>query len=87
MTTATAKPPLLRMKNFTVINGVEMTTSNDATLDSIDFREVRSLVTQDYIQAKLLASKLDEPLQRTNYLTTVAASILKAEKLTSSTRN
>ena len=87
VTTATAKPPLLRMKNFTVINGVEMTTSNDATLDSIDFREVRSLVTQDYIQAKLLASKLDEPLQRTNYLTTVAASILKAEKLTSSTRN
>ncbi len=81
---ATAKPPLLRMINFTVINGVEMTTANQATLASIDFREVRSLVPQDYIQAKLLASKLDQPVQRANYLTAVAASVLKPQKLTSS---
>lgn len=82
---ATAKPPLLRMVNFTVINGVEMTTGNLATLASIDFREVRSLAPQDYIQAKLLASKLDQPVQRANYLTAVAASVLKPQKLTSST--
>ncbi|HET8781734.1 MAG TPA: hypothetical protein VFM63_04930 [Pyrinomonadaceae bacterium] len=77
VTTATAKPPLLRMKTFTVVNGVEMTTANEATLASIDFREVRSLVPNDYIQAKLLASKLEQQVQRANYLTAVAASVLK----------
>ena len=81
---ATTKRPLLRMVNITVINGVEMTTTNDATLDSIDFREVKSLAPQDYIQAKLLASKLEQPVQRANYLTAVAASVLKPQKLTSS---
>ena len=48
-------------------------------LDSIDFREVRSLPTQDYMQARLLATKLEQPLQRANYLTAVAASVLKTE--------
>lgn len=74
-----AKPPLLRIKNYTVINGVEMAITNDATLDSIDFREVRSLATRDYMQARLLASKLDQPLQRANYLTAVATSVLKPQ--------
>ena len=76
---ATTKLPLLRIKNFTVVNGVEMTTGNEATFDSIDFREVRSLATQDYIQARLLATKLEQPLQRANYLIAVAASVLKRE--------
>lgn len=73
---ATAKLPLLRIKNFTVINGVEMTTGNEATLDSIDFREVQSLASQDYMQARLLATKLEQPVQRANYLTAVAASVI-----------
>jgi len=74
---ATAKLPLLRIKNFTVINGVEMTTGNEATLDSIDFREVQSLASQDYMQARLLATKLERPVQRANYLTAVAASVIR----------
>jgi hypothetical protein len=73
---ATAKRPLLMVKNFAVINGVEMTTSNDATLDSIDFSEVRSLAASDYMQARLLATKLEQPVQRANYLTAVAASVI-----------
>lgn len=76
---AASKPQLLRIKSFTVVNGVEMTTGNDATLDSIDFREIRSLAAQDYIQARLLATKLEQPLQRANYLIAVAASVLKTE--------
>src|SRR6185369_9566398 len=72
---ATAKRPLLTIKNFTVINGVEMTTGNEATIDSIDFSEVRSLATQDYMQARLLATKLEQPVQRANYLIAVAASV------------
>jgi len=80
--TVTMKPPLLRIKNMTVVNGVEMTPGNDATIDSIDFREVRSLAAQDFMQARLLASKLEQPIQRANYLIAVAASILKAEKPT-----
>jgi hypothetical protein len=83
---ATKKRPLLRMINITVVNGVEMTTTNDATVDSIDFREVSSLAVHDYVQAKLLASKLDQPVQRANYLTSVAASVLKTQHPTSSTR-
>lgn len=74
-----AKRPLLRIKNYSVINGVELTTTNDATLDSIDFREVRSLAARDYMQARLLASKLDQPLQRANYLTAVATSVLSPQ--------
>jgi hypothetical protein len=80
---ATTKRPLLRMVNLTVVNGVEMKPTNDATLDSIDFREVRLLASQDYIQAKLLASKLEQPVQRANYLTAIAASVLQPQKLTS----
>ena len=34
------------------------------------------------MQARLLASKLEQPLQRANYLIAVAASILKPEKPT-----
>lgn len=75
------KPPLLRIKSITVINGIEMTTTNDATLDSIDFREVRALVSQDYMQTRLLANKLEQPVQRANYLTAVATSVLKSDKV------
>ncbi|HEX3186433.1 MAG TPA: hypothetical protein VHQ94_16670 [Pyrinomonadaceae bacterium] len=74
---ATAKRPLLTIKNFTVINGVEMTTGNEATIDSIDFSEVRSLATQDYMQARLLGTKLEQPVQRANYLIAVAASVIR----------
>jgi hypothetical protein len=84
---AIAKRPLLRVVNVTVVNGVEMSTGNDATLDTIDFREVGSLAVQDYMQTRLLASKLDQPLQRAKYLAAVAVSVLKSEKLTGSTGN
>ncbi len=77
---ATTKPPLLRIMNLTVVNGVEMTAGNNATIDSIDFREVQSLAAQDYMQARLLATKLEQPSQRANYLIAVAASVLKPEK-------
>lgn len=85
---ATTKPPLLRIMNLTVVNGVEMTAGNNATIDSIDFREVQSFAAQDYMQARLLASKLEQPSQRANYLIAVAATVLKPEKRpTSTTRN
>lgn len=82
---ATTKPPLLRIMNLTVVNGVEMTAGNNATIDSIDFREVQSLAAQDYMQARLLASKLEQPSQRSNYLIAVAATVLKPEKRPTST--
>jgi len=74
-----ATSPLLRIKSYTVINGTEMTTGNDATLESIDFGQIRSLVAQDYMQCRLTANKIDEPLQRANFLTAVAASILRPD--------
>ncbi|HJP95364.1 MAG TPA: hypothetical protein VJ875_25680 [Pyrinomonadaceae bacterium] len=74
-----ANSPLLRVKSYTVINGREMTTSNDATLESIDFSQIRSLVVQDYMQSRLTANKIEQPLQRANFLTAVAATILRSE--------
>ena len=71
-----AKPPLLRVKIFTVINGKEMTSENDATIDSIDFHEIATLAVQDYMQARLLANKIDQPVRRANYLTALAMSVL-----------
>jgi len=82
---ATTKPPLLRIMNLTVVNGVEMTAGNNVTIDAIDFREVQSLAAQDYMQARLLASKLEQPSQRANYLIAVAATVLKPEKRPAST--
>ena len=82
---ATTKPPLLRIMNLTVVNGVEMTAGNNVTIDAIDFREVQSLAAQDYMQARLLASKLEQPSQRANYLIAVAATVLKPEKPPAST--
>jgi hypothetical protein len=82
---AASKPlPLLRIKTFTVINGKEMTSENDATIESIDFHEIKSLAVQDYMQARLLANKIDQPVQRANYLTALATSVLKSERLKTS---
>lgn len=71
------KPTLLRIKSYTVLNGTEMTTTNDATLESIDFNQVRPLVVQDYMQSRLTANKIEQPLQRASYLTAVATTSLK----------
>lgn len=79
------KPTLLRIKSYTVLNGTEMTTTNDATLESIDFNQVRPLVMQDYMQSRLAANKIEQPLQRASYLTAVATTGLKAENRTSLT--
>jgi len=73
------KPALLRIKSYTVLNGSEMTTTNDATLESIDFNQIRPLVRQDYMQSRLTANKIENPLQRANYLTTVAATALRPD--------
>ena len=70
------KPTLLRIKSYTVLNGTEMTTTNDATLESIDFNQIRSLVIQDYMQSRLAANKIEQPLQRASYLTAVASAAL-----------
>jgi hypothetical protein len=71
------KPALLRIKSYTVLNGTEMTTTNDATLESIDFSQIRPLVVQDYMQSRLAANKIESPLQRANYLTAVATTVLR----------
>ena len=76
---ALVKPTLLRIKSYTVLNGMEITTTNDATLESIDFNQVRPLVIHDYMQSKLAANKIEQPLQRASYLTAVATTVLKAE--------
>jgi len=77
-----AKPRPLRIKTYTVLNGNEFSTSDRATLESINFSQLGTFVAQDYTQIRLLGNKLEQPLWRTKFLTAVASAML----LTSQTR-
>lgn len=76
----TSKPPPLRIKTYTVINGLELTAENEASPDSIDFAQVKSLVASDYLQLKFFATRIEQPLQRGSFLVAVAGSLLREEK-------
>ena len=70
------KPRLMRIKTYTIINGSELSTSDHATFDSIDFSQVAPFVTNDYMQTRLLGSKIEQPLRRAKFLTAVASVML-----------
>lgn len=70
------KPKPLRIKTYTVLNGAELSTSDRATLESINFSQIAPFVMQDYIQTRLLANKLEQPLWRARFLTAVGSAIL-----------
>lgn len=70
------KPRLLTIKTYTVINGNEMSTSDHATLESIDFSQVAPFVATDYMQTRLLGSKIENSLHRARFLTAVASALL-----------
>ena len=70
------KPRLLTIKTYTVINGSEMSTSDHATLESIDFSQVRPFVANDYMQTRLLGNKIENSLHRAKFLTAVASAML-----------
>jgi hypothetical protein len=76
----TSKPPPLRIKTYTVINGQELTAENETSPDSIDFSQVKSLVSTDYLQLKFFATRIEQPLQRGSFLVAVAGSLLREEK-------
>lgn len=75
-----SKPRLLTIKSYTVINGREMTTSENATAESIDFSQIAPLVAQDYMQARLLGNNLEKTLWRAKFLTAVAVVILAPQQ-------
>jgi hypothetical protein len=76
-----AKPRLLTIKTYTVINGHEMSSDDRATFDSIDFSQVAPFVAHDYIQTRLLGNQIEHPLRRAKFLTAVASALLlKAEE-------
>ena len=70
------KPRLMRIKTYTVINGSELSTSDHTTFDSIDFSQVAPFVAHDYMQTKILGSKIEQPLRRAKFLTAVASAML-----------
>lgn len=55
------KPPPLRIKTYTMLNGNEFSTSDRATVESINFSQVTPFVAHDYIQTRLLGNKLEQP--------------------------
>lgn len=71
-----AKPRPLRIKTYTVLNGNEFSTSDRATVESINFSQIAPFVAQDYIQTRLLGSKLEQSLWRTKFLTAVGSAML-----------
>jgi hypothetical protein len=75
-TSALAKPRLMTIKTYTMINGSELSTSDHATFDSIDFSQVAPFVANDYMQTRLLGSKIEQPLRRAKFLTAVASVML-----------
>jgi len=73
---ALTKPRPLRIKTYTVLNGNELSTSDRASLDAINFSQIAPFVAQDYMQTRLLANKLEQPLWRARFLTAVATAML-----------
>jgi len=63
------RPRPLRIKTYTVLNGNELSTSDRATLESINFSQIAPFVAQDYIQTRLLANKLEQSLWRAKIFT------------------
>jgi hypothetical protein len=70
------KPRPLRIKTYTVLNDHELSTSDRATLESINFSQITPFVRQDYMQTRLLANKLEQPLWRAKFLTVVGSAML-----------
>jgi hypothetical protein len=66
----------LRIKTYTVLNGDELSTSDRATVESINFSQIAPFVTQDYMQTRLLANKLEQPLWRAKFLAAVGSAML-----------
>lgn len=71
-----AKPRLLTIKTFTVIAGNEMSATESATLEAIDFSQIRPFVTLNYLQTRSLANHLEKRLLRAKFLTALADSTL-----------
>ncbi len=87
-----SKPRLLNIKTYTVINGSEMSTSDHATIESIDFSQIAPLVAHDYLQTRLLGNKIEHPLRRATFLIAVTSTMLsksqgRASDLTASDVN
>jgi hypothetical protein len=78
-----SKPRPMRIKSYTVLNGNEFSTSDRATIESINFNQIGVFVAQDYFQTRLLGNKLELPLWRTRFLTAVGTAML----LTSASRS
>lgn len=78
--TVLTKPRPLRIKTYTVLNDSELSTSDRATPESINFSQLGPFVAQDYMQTRLLANKLDQPLWRAKFLTAVASAMLVAQQ-------
>jgi len=77
---ALTKPRPLRIKTYTVLNGNELSTSDRATVESINFNQLAPFVAEDYVQTRLLANKLEQPLWRARFLTAVGSAMLLAPK-------
>ncbi|HEX7770813.1 MAG TPA: hypothetical protein VF435_00230, partial [Pyrinomonadaceae bacterium] len=71
-----SKTHILKIKSYTMLNGSEVSSSDRATFDSIDFNQVEPFVLHDYMQTKLLGNKLDRALPRAKFMTAVARAMM-----------
>lgn len=68
--------PPLTFKSYTVVNGREITTSERATVDSIDFMQVGNLALQDYVQSRAIGDRIENKLIRAKFMIAITSSIL-----------
>lgn len=72
----TAAAPPLTFKTYSVINGVEMTTSEQITADSVDFSQVGALAAKDYTRARVIGDTLEDKLLNAKFTLAAARGVL-----------
>ncbi|MEK6280820.1 MAG: hypothetical protein AABN95_10745, partial [Acidobacteriota bacterium] len=81
--TAPSWPPQRRgvsVYSFTMVGGAELTTGNHATLDSLTFQGLDTLVRTDYFRARNLADDILNKIVRARYLLAIARTILDSSR-------
>lgn len=81
--TAPAGPPQrsgVRVFSFTMVGGAELTTGDHATLDSLSFQGLGTLVGSDYFRARNLGDDIQNKTVRARYLLAIARNVLDSPR-------
>ena len=66
--------------SFTMVGGAELTTGDHATLDSLSFQGLGTLVGSDYFRARNLGDDIQNKTVRARYLLAIARNVLDSPR-------